>query len=63
MLYLKKQLVFSDSLDWLDEVRGDGVGKTMSLLDFLQIETESDTFTGKAFIHLKSRSPERNPES
>lgn len=35
-LYLEKQLVFSDSLDWFDQVRGDGVSKAMSLLDFLQ---------------------------
>lgn len=35
MLYLEKELVFCDSLDWFDQVRGDGVGKAMSLLDFL----------------------------
>lgn len=34
-LYLEKELVFSDSLDWFDQVRGDGVSKAMSLLDFL----------------------------
>lgn len=36
VLYLEEKLVFSNSLDWFDQVRGDGVGKTMSLLDFLE---------------------------
>lgn len=35
MLYLEKQLVLCDSLHWLDQVRGDGVSKAMSLLDLL----------------------------
>lgn len=36
MLYFEKQLVLCDSLHWFDQVRGDGVSKAMSLLDFLQ---------------------------
>lgn len=39
-LYLEKQLVLCDSLHWFDQVRGDGVSKAMSLLDFLRGKTE-----------------------
>lgn len=39
MLYFEKQLVLCDSLHWFDQVRGDGVSKAMSLLDFLQVKT------------------------
>lgn len=42
--YLEQELVFSDSLDRLDQVGGDGVCQTMSLLDFLQTrEGDMDT--------------------
>lgn len=43
--YLEKQLVLCDSLHWLDQVRGDGVSKAVSLLDFLRAKT------GKKIIH------------
>lgn len=39
MLYFEKQLVLCNSLHWFDQVRGDGVSKAMSLLDFLQVKT------------------------
>lgn len=39
MLYFEKQLVLCDSLHWFDQVRGDGVSKAVSLLDFLQVKT------------------------
>ena len=36
--YLEQQLVFSDALDGFDEVRGDGVGQPVSLLNLLSIK-------------------------
>lgn len=35
MLHLEEKLVLGDSLDWFDQVGGDGVCEAMPLLDFL----------------------------
>lgn len=35
-------MVLSDPLDWLDEVGGDGVGQSTSLLDVLVINTGTE---------------------
>lgn len=52
MLYLEKELVFSDSLDWFDQVRGDGVGQAMSLLDFLKIKKGKQTRLTEATVFI-----------
>lgn len=41
ILYLEQELVLRDPLDRFDEVGGDGVGQTTSLLDVLQTKRMS----------------------
>lgn len=44
-VYLKQQLVLGDPLDWFDEVGGDGVSQSASLLNVLFMHTRRQSYS------------------